>query len=378
MVFEVYQPDGTPLGIVERYQSMQWTRRLYEPGEFEMELPATPEHIDLLRDGRLIIRDRADGDAGIIERIELEREPEGAMMTVSGRMLASALERRVVLQEEALHGAAETVMLQLISDNCIHVDAQRQIPRMSIPATQGRGEVIDEQKAHGKSLLKVIESISEEQALGFRIRFPSWEVEIVRGEDRSVDQTQNPWVILSVESETLVTASYAHDSAKSYNVATVYMNLSSVRVGDMQLESFTRVVGEASGLERREVYINASPKDAVVTVEAGDPDQGGGTITTTDYAAGALNVGRQALARNSAEDVIDGQTSVSDALRLRRDYDLGDIVTVESREWGIRQSARITETVEIYDREGERAEVAFGNRKSIRRLLEIGEETWQN
>lgn len=378
MVFEVYQPDGTPLGIVERYQSMQWTRRLYEPGEFEMELPATPEHIDLLRDGRLIIRDRADGDAGIIERIELEREPEGAMMTVSGRMLASALERRVVLQEEALHGAAETVMLQLISDNCIHVDAQRQIPRMSIPATQGRGEVIDEQKAHGKSLLKVIESISEEQALGFRIRFPSWEVEIVRGEDRSVDQTQNPWVILSVESETLVTASYAHDSAKSYNVATVYMNLSSVRVGDMQLESFTRVVGEASGLERREVYINASPKDAVVTVEAGDPDQGGGTITTTDYAAGALNVGRQALARNSAEDVIDGQTSVSDALRLRRDYDLGDIVTVESREWGIRQSARITETVEIYDREGERAEVAFGNRKSIRRLLERGEETWQN
>ena len=378
MVFEVYQPDGTPLGIVERYQSMQWTRRLYEPGEFEMELPATPEHIDLLHDGRLIVRSRTDGDAGIIERVELEREPEGAMMTVSGRMLASVLERRVVLQEEALHGAAETVMLQLISDNCINVDEQRKIPGMSVPVTQGRGEIIDEQKAHGKSLLNVIESIAEEQALGFRIRFPSWEVEIVRGQDRSAEQTQNPWVILSVDGETLDTVSYSRDSAKSVNVATVYMNLSSVKVGDMQLESFTKVVGEASGLERREVYINASPKDAVVTVEAGDPDKGGGTITTTDYAAGALNVGRQALAKYSAEDVIDGQTSVSDALRLRRDYDLGDIVTVESREWGIRQNARITETVEIYDKEGERAEVAFGNRKSIRRLLERGEEKWQN
>lgn len=365
MVFSIYGADGRALGLVERYAKASWTRRLYEPGEFEIEAPATPEHLAILRDGNLVVRDASDGDAGIIEGVELERDEEGAVITATGRLLASVLERRVILQEEALKGAAESVMLKLIHDNCIEVDEERKIPGLSVPVSQERGGEITQDRVHGKNLLDVLEDIAQAQTLGFRVCWPSWEVEIVEGLDRSAGQSVHPRAILSVEGETLSTVSYTHDSAGTASVAMVYCDLSNVE----GLDSFTETVGEASGLERREMYRTAGAKDAVVTVEIHPPDQGG-TVTTTDYSAGARNVGRQALASRAQEDAISGETANLGGLTLRVDFDLGDVVTVESAEWGLAQDARITETTEICDEEGERAEVVFGNRRTIRKLLQ--------
>ena len=377
MVFQVYSPTGSALGLVEAYESVTWTRRLYEAGEIEIVAPATPEHLALLKDGNIVVRDTTDGDAAIIEGVELERDEEGSTITATGQLLAGVLARRIVAQDTALTGDAESVMLKLIGDNCVSVDAARKIPGMSVPDSQGRGGEVTESKALGKTVLKALTDIAETQGVGYRVLWPSWAVQIVMGLDRTKAQTANPRAILSVEGETLNAISYKHDSAGSVNAATVYCDM---RSSGTSLNSFSEAVGSASGLERREIYLTASPKDAVVTVEIRPADKGGGKVVTTDYSAGAINVGKQALAEYAVEDAVSGRTSNLGGLVLRQDFDLGDKVTIVSAEWGIEQDAVITETTETYDAEGVQVEIVFGKRSTVRELLtkDIDKEMGRN
>ena len=45
----------------------------------------------------------------------------------------------------------------------------------------------------------------------------------------------------------------------------------------------------------------------------------------------------------------------------KKDWDLGDIVTVQNRKWGITLNTRITEITEIYEPDGFKLEATFGN-----------------
>lgn len=48
---------------------------------------------------------------------------------------------------------------------------------------------------------------------------------------------------------------------------------------------------------------------------------------------------------------------------LGSDYDMGDIVTVQNKEWGVSMNARVTEIKEIYEESGFSIEATFGNNR---------------
>ena len=47
--------------------------------------------------------------------------------------------------------------------------------------------------------------------------------------------------------------------------------------------------------------------------------------------------------------------------KYKRDYDLGDIVTVNKKAWGIKMEKRITEIQEVYENGGFQIVPTFGN-----------------
>lgn len=50
-------------------------------------------------------------------------------------------------------------------------------------------------------------------------------------------------------------------------------------------------------------------------------------------------------------------------LEYEKDFDLGDVVTLQNKEWGVSLDARITEVKEIYEPGGVKIEVTFGNNR---------------
>ena len=56
-------------------------------------------------------------------------------------------------------------------------------------------------------------------------------------------------------------------------------------------------------------------------------------------------------------------------LKYKTHYDLGDIITVASKRWGLQIDARITEITEVYDASGMRLELTLGYREDIKKML---------
>lgn len=356
-MFYIYLPDGTPVGLVENYVSAEWERKMYEPGAFEIEVMATREMLELLRLGRIVVK---DGEAGIIEGISFERADNAPILTARGCELDGVFKRRLVMQEEALKGIAERVVLELIDANCCQ-GGERKIAGMTVPVSKGRGPEVTLDDAYTKELGDVITRTLEGGDIGVRVRFPSWKVEMFGGLDRTSGQSINPRAILSVEGETLLSLAYENDVSD-------YKNLVIVKCKPPELEEFTRYYGSATGLDRREYLVTASKVDPVVTVEYPPIEQGGGVITTTDYGAGADEIGRRELANRAECASLTG--AIARNLVYRVDYDLGDRITIESQELGISQDVRITEVKETYSEQGlDEIELVFGKKSSIKQLI---------
>ena len=71
--------------------------------------------------------------------------------------------------------------------------------------------------------------------------------------------------------------------------------------------------------------------------------------------------GNEKLAEYGAVEAMDAQTKPFVNFVYREDYDLGDIVTVKKKMWGIEMDKRITEIQEIFENGGFDIVPTFGD-----------------
>lgn len=105
--------------------------------------------------------------------------------------------------------------------------------------------------------------------------------------------------------------------------------------------------GEAQGLSRYEVYCDATnlQKDYM------DEDVQI-TLTDAEYAAVLKQRGEEILAERQARQVLDTKVIANENLTYKNDYDIGDIVTIRLKRWGVQAEVRITEIEEIFEVDG--------------------------
>ena len=92
-----------------------------------------------------------------------------------------------------------------------------------------------------------------------------------------------------------------------------------------------------TGLDRREIYVDATD----VSREEG--------MSFDSWQARVLQKARNTLNANAKSEAFEADTMPDGNFVYRRDYDLGDIVTVQKESWGIERDLRITEIEESYE-----------------------------
>lgn len=346
MDFNVHDTNGVLIGIVENPTSAIWTRCYQKPGDFVLYFPATVEALALITDDCYITREGSPL-VMIVEHVELiTNEEDGDYIRITGRGAESVLARRIVLHQTRLSGRVDAAVHRLVTENAVApADPDRALPIL-MPMPDTLAATISAQYT-GTNLLEAVQEICKAYGIGFRAVVDNYSVitpiiELVRGADRSEDQTVNSPVVFSPEYENLLSSSYVLDTSDYKNVAIV--------AGEGEGKARKRAIyGSASGMARRELYVDAR-----------DMSTNEGEISDADYTAQMLARGAEKLAEHAITEAFDGEIDTSSTYVLDEDYTCGDIVTIIN-EYGIRKNVRITAIMESWDETGYAAVPVYEN-----------------
>ena len=265
--------------------------------------------------------------------------------------LVDLLERAILSQRYTLHLPPEEAMLALIPEGT------RVVPGVTAAQAAGVGsqESIEMQATY-KNLLTVEERLARASNLGFRVLFApgTMTFQVYAGVDRTVQQSQRPFVLFSDEFGNLASPRYTK-TAKNY-------------------KNRAYVAGEGEGDDREVVVVDLSQGEEVreLYVDARDIQREADT-TDEEYQALLYQRGLEQLAACVKVESFEGDGEDVDNFRYREDWDLGDLVTVQYTRLGITMHARITEVEEVYERGIFTFTPTFGS--PLPETLDLGDDT---
>lgn len=357
--------EGTQLlGIVDTAESVIWHSVYFGVGDFEIYAKASPEVRALLQIGNLVTRPD-DLEVGIIEKINIADDPQsGLMITAAGRFAKSILERRLIYNLSGtvntptiLRGNVESAVRQLVLDNAISCsfDDRRDIPLLALGDIAGLPHIIvDENGAAAQkqvsfeNLLTYTDELLQEYGLAATVILDEdaglLRYVIYAGIDRSWDNAAgNDPIIFGKEYDNFTSSSYSYDATTEKNAALIG------GAGEGVERFYSLVAGAQAGLQRRELWVNASSLNRTYKDDS-DVEQ---TYTDSEYNAMLHAAGKQQLDTRTATEKFDAPLDIQNSRwQYNRDYALGDIVTTQSEDIGKFVNVRLRGVLEVQDENG--------------------------
>lgn len=343
MNINVLNPFYKKTVIVDNYISLMWCKRYADVGALDLEVEASKENIETFKKNFYITRD--DDDAIYrIEKIELDTDENGDDKLIIGAIdMKELLHQRITWSQVFMNNSdVQTFIKQMLNFNFIAPqDTKRRVNLRFDDNTEldGIGTAATRQSTYDDIGEKVIE-LCKTYNLGCKIYFDyetqKFHFKMFNGVNRSAGQTVNPRIVFSSDNDNLFSSKYEFDMSELKNVALVGGEGEGV---DRKLRS----VGNVSGLERREIFIDASKAK-----DDGD---------LVDYYNALENEGKSKLTELTAKSTFDADVDTN-FFKYKTDYDLGDVVTIQNR-YGVAMNARIVEIIETWDKEGYTIEPKF-------------------
>lgn len=326
------------------FESLIWTDRYFECGDFEIYTPAESETMKMLPKGYYLYLKESE-HIMIIEDVEIETDAEeGAHLKITGRSLESILDRRIIWGQVILSGSLQDGIKKLLNENAISPsDENRKIPNFSFEeSTDVRIKALTlEAQYYGDNLYDAIVDICKNVGVGFKIVLNGTNLvfSLYMGDDRSYSQTENPYVVFSPGFDNLMNSNYIESTRTLKNVTLV---AGEGEGSDRKTTTVYLGSSAASGLDRRELFTDASGVSQ--TVE-------GGTLSDTEYLSQLAQKGNEELSNNTETISFEGEVDISATYTYDEDYFLGDVVQV-GNEFGNSARCRITEFVRSQDETG--------------------------
>ena len=341
----ILNQDRIEIGLIDDYESLIWTPRYFEAGDFEIYMKASERILSLLQLDNYVTRPDSDM-VGIIERVKLESDPEnGDHIIASGRCAKSILDRRIVWSMTTISDTVENGVRRLLTENLIAPTlSYRTVPNFVLGASQGFRETMSAQYT-GDNVLEVVVNLCKQNGYGFKVVLNAernFEFQMYSGTNRSYDQSSNPYIVFSPEFENIVSSEYEHDKTALRNACNVGGE------GEGRLRKFYGV-GTVSGLERREMFVDA--KDISSELDERDDDGDPIYMSNTAYNALLEQRGLENLAENPETTVFEGEVESIRQYVFNRDYFLGDVVTVKSKH-GVTKTSRVVGVIQSHDKSG--------------------------
>lgn len=319
-------------GVVDNFGSFTWIRRYFEPGEFEIHVPATEQNQALFVPGYIVARHDGmeEKEAGTIEAIDRA----GYEITARGRFLSSYFDRRLIIGTYNFNGKTENAMRNIVKN-------MTAIPLVELGTLNGFTETVEFQATY-KGVLTYLEKLCVSSGIAFRLYPDFTNRKLIFQTYKGIDRTLAgaPQVIFSETYNNLTDESY------SYNDSAYKTKCYVGGAGEGSARIFVST-GGGEGLDLREMYLNAShsTKD---------------DLTDAEYNAALIQEGTAALAGVPISESF-SFTASGDNYVYRKDYDVGDIIMVRRKSWGIESVLRITQVEEVYEKGGRNIVLTVGN-----------------
>ncbi len=342
----IISPDFELLGEIDDYESFQFIRRFYKVGEFELHININKKHTDKLIKNNLIMLGNSINKVGIIMHRENEVNEYGEStdtFIIKGPTLKGIMDRRLIVPATSgdgydnESGAIETIMKAFVNNNVVNpIDTGRKISQVTIAEDQQRGSQ-DAWRSRFEVLSDKLSEIGEYAQIGWDVILDTinsrWVFDVIQGRNLTQSQELLPPVIFNTEFDNIKNQHFIQSILSAYNVG----------YAGGQGDEVTRLIqqiGNITGLERVETFLDCS--------QAADVTE----LTTQ---------GTQKL--NELKETLSFEFSIipDNTFIYEIDYDLGDIVTAQSKKWGITMDAQIIELKEIYENTGSALEATFGS-----------------
>lgn len=339
----IISPQFELLGEIDDYESLQFTRRFYKVGEFELHININKAHTESLVENNLILLGSSFNKVGLIMHREINQDDNGNdELIIKGPTLKGIMSRRLIVPPisedgyDSETGAIETILKAFVNNNVVNpADADRKISQVVIAADQQRGKQ-DAWRSRFEVLSDKLDEIGEYAQMG-------WDVildvdnkvlafDVFQGRNLTTGQDSLPPVIFSTDFDNILTPHFIQSM----------LNCSNVGYAGGKGEDADRLiqkVGDATGFERLESFLDCSSAEDVTEL-----------ITT----------GQQKLDELKEIKTFEFSVIPDNTFVYQQDYDLGDFVTAQSRKWNITMDAQIIEVKEIYETDGFKLEVTFG------------------
>jgi len=356
-----YNSASTFLGgeAINGYDSVAWTERYREPGDFEIVAKLSSGLRDFLPEGTLISHTKTL-DVMMVENHQIKEDTDlDPTLTITGRSFQCIAEQRIVGQNWnwASPPASLAVSAYVLGANFTWIQAAEllnehletgtvimsgdAVPLVSADhSVSGTGESEERTLARG-TVLKHLLEILEIDDLGCRVlrrnnfsSLPGSNTETIFLIHDGDDKRKN--IIFSTKNGDIDSADYLWSMKR--------MKTSALVTGKF-VE--TMVHGAETGLSRRVMLVDGGDLDGhLETIPTG------GTLTA--IRAQMTIRGNQALSAQKRLALSRIDVSSTPTYEFRRDYNMGDLVSVDSS-YGPLTTTRVVEHVEIVDEIGESA-----------------------
>lgn len=376
---EIRNASRELVGIVDNAESIIWESAYYGTGRFEIYVRVTPQTVQMLEVGNYVTRPN-DVNVGVIENLNITWTMQsGRMIIASGRFAKSLLDRRLVYNYKnysvtptVSSGFVEVAVRKIVNNNIIgSSDPARNVPFIQLGALQNiQKRILSETGEPGRvqtsfgGLLEHTDSLLQEYFLGAYMSLDrntkNLLYNVVEGKDRSIGNADgNAPIIFSQDFDNLLSSDYKYQTTALKTTALIGGE------GEGTERFYTLIGHYASGLSRREVFVDASSQSKTYkeesTNEAGEVVEVEKTYTDADYAEMLKAHGQQNIAQLQIVQTFNGEVDVMNTDKVfGTDFWIGDIITIQDTQISAYINTRILTATEVQDASGYKLAISYG------------------
>jgi hypothetical protein len=339
---EIYTLDAAydREAVVEGYETLIWTERYDEFGDFAIVAEPSEKLIKKLPLGTLLVNSESNRIM-IVEDLLVEDKNGTKKLTVTGRSMEVIFDTRVVHAYYYTEGTIGTMVTELVHRICVVPEGNSQ-PNDNFPGLVTRDDVpggayFGVAAVKVQSMYTAIESMCKSGDIGFCVELQPRSPRLLF---RTYEGVLRQNVRFSTELDTLTNVSYFFSQKNYRNIAYVTHQLGANAIPDKNGSD------TVSGFGRRNIAVDATDID---------PNE---SPSLSDFQARLNQRAYEVLAQNRNDIIYDGEIEPNKDFQYRRDYWLGDVVTLyANRE--LSTQVRIKEHIWIDDVEGQRSYPTF-------------------
>lgn len=307
-VYILQQNEDTPL-IVDDFISLRWRRKYYDIGEFEIHLVNNRKNLEYVtRELEPLVYFVGSVERGVVNYVKVNRDE----IVLSGRMESGVMKKCVI---QGMTGSNIEDQLGLLWWKWDPINRD-----YYILCEQGTESSLVEYFYETQE--ELIVKLAKSNNIGFYVI--GNDMYIYRGTDKSISQkTVTPVVF---ENDDLDSPVWTISTENYYDKAIA--------------------VGKNTNDEVVEIRVGDGSRQLFVDCQSTRQDE---NQTASEYEAVLKQLGYMQLGKHKLTDSFEASVSPSARWTYGKDYTLGDIVTLQMREWGKSENFRVTEVEEVWE-----------------------------